>query len=130
MVLKSLWTPPNLVGDRLGIFYLRLFLLSRKVSKLQADIGLGGYHPCRGFHVTNFNISFWRFQYKYTFHHVQIDNPSKTEQQKRHPSGCLLNESDRRGSNPRSRPWQGRALPTTPLSHVFVVYCVLNSAHL
>ena len=25
--------------------------------------------------------------------------------------------SDRRGSNPRSRPWQGRALPTTPLSH-------------
>ena len=26
-------------------------------------------------------------------------------------------ESDRRGSNPRSRPWQGRALPTTPLSH-------------
>ena len=27
-------------------------------------------------------------------------------------------ESDRRGSNPRSRPWQGRALPTTPLSHI------------
>ena len=27
-------------------------------------------------------------------------------------------KSDRRGSNPRSRPWQGRALPTTPLSHV------------
>ena len=26
-------------------------------------------------------------------------------------------QSDRRGSNPRSRPWQGRALPTTPLSH-------------
>ena len=26
-------------------------------------------------------------------------------------------KSDRRGSNPRSRPWQGRALPTTPLSH-------------
>ena len=32
-------------------------------------------------------------------------------------------ESDRRGSNPRSRPWQGRALPTTPLSHLF--YCAL-----
>ena len=28
-----------------------------------------------------------------------------------------LLKSDRRGSNPRSRPWQGRALPTTPLSH-------------
>ena len=30
-------------------------------------------------------------------------------------------ESDRRGSNPRSRPWQGRALPTTPLSHIMTV---------
>ena len=29
----------------------------------------------------------------------------------------VLKKSDRRGSNPRSRPWQGRALPTTPLSH-------------
>ena len=29
-------------------------------------------------------------------------------------------ESDRRDSNPRSRPWQGRALPTTPLSHLSV----------
>ena len=28
-------------------------------------------------------------------------------------------KSDRRGSNPRSRPWQGRALPTTPLSHLW-----------
>ena len=34
-------------------------------------------------------------------------------------------ESDRRGSNPRSRPWQGRALPTTPLSHVqhLLLFC-------
>ena len=30
-------------------------------------------------------------------------------------------KSDRRGSNPRSRPWQGRALPTTPLSHIMTV---------
>ena len=30
---------------------------------------------------------------------------------------CRGFKSDRRGSNPRSRPWQGRALPTTPLSH-------------
>ena len=29
----------------------------------------------------------------------------------------ICQKSDRRGSNPRSRPWQGRALPTTPLSH-------------
>ena len=29
---------------------------------------------------------------------------------------CLL--SARRGSNPRPRPWQGRALPTEPLAHV------------
>ena len=39
----------------------------------------------------------------------------------RNPHKCVvsrpLTESDRRGSNPRSRPWQGRALPTTPLSH-------------
>ena len=33
-------------------------------------------------------------------------------------SEFLFDESDRRGSNPRSRPWQGRALPTTPLSHL------------
>ena len=33
---------------------------------------------------------------------------------------CMIpfRKSDRRGSNPRSRPWQGRALPTTPLSHL------------
>ena len=40
----------------------------------------------------------------------------------RSPHKCVvsrpLTESDRRGSNPRSRPWQGRALPTTPLSHM------------
>ena len=39
----------------------------------------------------------------------------------RNPHKCVVSEllikSDRRGSNPRSRPWQGRALPTTPLSH-------------
>ena len=34
------------------------------------------------------------------------------------PDFFPLNKSDRRGSNPRSRPWQGRALPTTPLSHI------------
>lgn len=43
----------------------------------------------------------------------------------RNPHKCvvsrLLTESDRRGSNPRSRPWQGRALPTTPLSHIMTV---------
>ena len=33
-----------------------------------------------------------------------------------------LFKSDRRGSNPRSRPWQGRALPTTPLSHMRYPY--------
>ena len=35
-------------------------------------------------------------------------------------SEFLFDESDRRGSNPRSRPWQGRALPTTPLSHLLL----------
>ena len=30
-------------------------------------------------------------------------------------------KSDRRGSNPRPRPWQGRTLPTEPLSHL--LYC-------
>ena len=43
----------------------------------------------------------------------------------RNPDKCvvsrLLTESDRRGSNPRSRPWQGRALPTTPLSHIMTI---------
>ena len=43
----------------------------------------------------------------------------------RNPHKCVVSEllikSDRRGSNPRSRPWQGRALPTTPLSHIMTV---------
>ena len=46
-----------------------------------------------------------------------------TPQKKKAPCFCMmlfLFQSDRRGSNPRSRPWQGRALPTTPLSHLFV----------
>ena len=38
-----------------------------------------------------------------------------------------LNESDRRGSNPRSRPWQGRALPTTPLSHLLVCIALYSN---
>ena len=37
---------------------------------------------------------------------------------KKEPGKILILKSDRRGSNPRSRPWQGRALPTTPLSHM------------
>lgn len=49
---------------------------------------------------------------------------------------ATIHKSDRRGSNPRSRPWQGRALPTTPLSHMmsfgfylhrtFIVYMISN----
>ena len=38
---------------------------------------------------------------------------------KKEPGKILILKSDRRGSNPRSRLWQGRALPTTPLSHLF-----------
>ena len=40
-----------------------------------------------------------------------------------------LFKSDRRGSNPRSRPWQGRALPTTPLSHVCYPYRTFTILH-
>ena len=42
---------------------------------------------------------------------------------------CMIpfRKSDRRGSNPRSRPWQGRALPTTPLSHLYL-YLLLTEA--
>ena len=46
-----------------------------------------------------------------------------TPQKKKAPCFCMvlfLFQSDRRGSNPRSRPWQGRALPTTPLSRLFL----------
>ena len=42
---------------------------------------------------------------------------TKCNTQKKNPRFSRVIESDRRGSNPRSRPWQGRALPTTPLSH-------------
>ena len=31
-------------------------------------------------------------------------------------------KSDRRDSNPRPQPWQGCALPTEPLSHLYVVF--------
>ena len=34
-------------------------------------------------------------------------------------------KSDRRGSNPRPRPWQGRTLPTEPLSHILSCCSVL-----
>ena len=37
--------------------------------------------------------------------------------QKKHLRPQVLLQSDRRGSNPRPRPWQGRTLPTEPLSH-------------
>lgn len=35
---------------------------------------------------------------------------------------ATIHKSDRRGSNPRSRPWQGRALPTTPLSLAVLLF--------
>ena len=38
-----------------------------------------------------------------------------------------LFKSDRRGSNPRSRPWQGRALPTTPLSQILLFHVLRTS---
>ena len=34
-----------------------------------------------------------------------------------HRMSFLLKESARRDSNPRPRPWQGRAPPTEPLAH-------------
>ena len=44
-----------------------------------------------------------------------------------------FSKSDRRGSNPRSRPWQGRALPTTPLSQILLsvsdFYILPNSTY-
>ena len=39
----------------------------------------------------------------------------------------LFNESARRDSNPRPRPWQGRAPPTEPLAHVLTTkYTILQ----
>ena len=40
------------------------------------------------------------------------------------PFRNFFQKSDGRGSNPRSRPWQGRALPTTPPSHLFISVAV------
>ena len=31
--------------------------------------------------------------------------------------------SEKRGSNPRPRPWQGRALPTELFSHILMCFC-------
>ena len=45
---------------------------------------------------------------------------------------CMIpfHKSDRRGSNPRSRPWQGRALPTTPLSHLYLLLTEAATKHI
>ena len=42
-----------------------------------------------------------------------------SEEKKSTVSGALLSLSERRGSNPRPRPWQGRALPAELLSRIF-----------
>ena len=55
-----------------------------------------------------------RLQYFYNSHKI-TDNPNPHN--KKGFWFLRILKSDRRGSNPRSRPWQGRALPTTPLSH-------------
>ena len=34
-------------------------------------------------------------------------------------ASAKIKESARRDSNPRPRPWQGRAPPTEPLAHIF-----------
>ena len=47
---------------------------------------------------------------------------SKTKKKYCFHSTSFVLLSDRRGSNPRSRPWQGRALPTTPLSHIWCAF--------
>ena len=49
---------------------------------------------------------------------IPLADKAKKEEAPYLPDFFLKSESDRRGSNPRSRPWQGRALPTTPLSHI------------
>ena len=45
--------------------------------------------------------------------------------QKGYPDGYPLHEkSARRDSNPRPRPWQGRAPPTEPLAHIILSFSV------
>ena len=45
--------------------------------------------------------------------------------QKGYPYGYPLHEkSARRDSNPRPRPWQGRAPPTEPLAHIILSFAV------
>ncbi len=45
-------------------------------------------------------------------------------------TGKMRNKkSARRDSNPRPRPWQGRAPPTEPLAHVCVVLCNQNTRY-
>ena len=48
------------------------------------------------------------------FRYIQI-------QKDRNPYRNYGPKSDRRGSNPRPRPWQGRTLPTEPLSRFVCV---------
>ena len=43
----------------------------------------------------------------------------------------LKEKSARRDSNPRPRPWQGRAPPTEPLAHIYLMaFTVTNESHL
>ena len=47
-----------------------------------------------------------------------MPNPSKGNKKSRNISGSHQ-MSEKRDSNPRPRPWQGRALPTELFSHLF-----------
>ena len=40
-----------------------------------------------------------------------------------------IEKSARRDSNPRPRPWQGRAPPTEPLAHFLLFVLLLNTRH-
>ena len=53
----------------------------------------------------------------------ETEYPHETEQKIKpcKQSYRVLFSSDRRDSNPRAQPWQGRVLPTAPLSHLFPV---------
>ena len=49
---------------------------------------------------------------------IQITHKTKERKRCKYQRFRFINKSARRDSNPRPRPWQGRAPPTEPLAHI------------
>ena len=68
--------------------------------------------------------SSWRV---YQFHHLG-SRQNKNEIYQKNDTHLVLFQSEKRDSNPRPRPWQGRALPTELFSHFWYLFLSISFA--